>query len=168
MNQRWPLPLVVIHWLTVLLLVALIAVGVTMVDLAADDPLRRVLGTAHAIAGVTLGLLTFARLLVRKLAPAPEPLALPPLQRRFAGLVQGLLYLGLFGLGASGVGTALGSDWHAFLDGDLSRAPELGALLSRRVHEALVAGLVGLSSIHVAGVALQQLRKGGVLRRMRP
>ena len=74
MKDRWPLSLVAIHWLTALLIFTLIGVGATMVDLAADDPLRRTLGRMHGIAGLSLGLLTFARLLVRKLGSSPPPL----------------------------------------------------------------------------------------------
>ena len=44
MKDRWPLALVALHWLTALLIVGLIVVGSTMVDLAAEDPLRRLLG----------------------------------------------------------------------------------------------------------------------------
>ncbi|MFZ5440082.1 MAG: cytochrome b [Myxococcota bacterium] len=168
MKNRWPLPLVLLHWLTPMLLVALVAVGVTMVELPADDALRRGLGRAHAVLGLLVGGLTFARLLLRRLTSAPTPLVLPPAQRRLASLVQALIYVTLFGLGASGVGTALGSDWHAFVQGELPSAPALGHLLSRQVHEGLVVALLVLAAVHGVGVGLEQVKRGGVVKRMLP
>ncbi|MDP3235806.1 MAG: cytochrome b/b6 domain-containing protein [Myxococcales bacterium] len=168
MKDRWPLALVALHWLTALLIVGLVVVGSTMVDLAADDPLRRVLGRMHGVGGLSLGVLTLTRLLVRKLGQSPPPLPLSRLQGLFAGLVQGLLYVVLFGLSASGLGTAMGSDWGGFVGGDVQDAPVLSALLSRQVHGALVYALVALTGVHVIGVMLHQVRKGGALRRMVP
>lgn len=168
MDERWSKQMVALHWLSAALVVGLVVVGFFMVDLPADAPLRRVLGRAHSLGGLTLGLLTLTRLLVSRLGVRPAPLALPTLHRRGIAWVHGLIYVALFGMSASGLGTALGSDWPAYLGGDLGAAPQLGALLSRQVHGALVLGVVLLVVAHVGGVVVQQLRHGGTLRRMSP
>ena len=52
--------------------------------------------------------------------------------------------------------------------GALAAAPELESLASREVHEVLVFALLGLVALHVGGVVLQQVRRGGIARRMVP
>lgn len=168
MNERWSKLMVALHWVSAGLLAGLLIVGSTMVDLAPDSPVRPVLGRLHAVGGVTLALLTLARLLRKQLGTRPAPLPLAPLHRAGVGLVQALIYVAIFGMGASGLGTALGSDWHSYLDGTPLSAPDLSHLLSRKVHGALAWGLVLLVGAHVVGVVVQQVRKGGVLRRMIP
>lgn len=167
MNDRWSKTLIALHWLSAALLVGLVVAGFVMVDLPADAPLRRLLGRAHSLGGLTLGILTMVRFLVRMTGKSPAPLPLAPLHRKGVSFVHGLLYVALFGMGASGVGTALGSTWPSYVSGD-SPVPDLSGLLSRQVHGALVIGLLLLVGAHVVGVLVQQLRQGGALRRMLP
>ncbi|MBX3129347.1 MAG: hypothetical protein KF718_21695 [Polyangiaceae bacterium] len=71
-------------------------------------------------------------------------------------------------IGATGFVTGARSAWPDYLRGQLAEAPALEALASREAHEVLVFALLGLVLLHVGGVMLQQVRKGGVLRRMVP
>ncbi|MBE2248648.1 MAG: cytochrome b/b6 domain-containing protein [Myxococcus sp.] len=167
MKERWSTPLIALHWLSAALLVGLVVVGFVMVDLPADTALRRGLGRAHSLTGVALGLLTLVRLVVRLRGPSPAPLPLAPLHRRGASFIQGLLYVGLFGMAATGVATAYRSNWHGYLEG-AEPSPVFDGLRSRQVHEGLVAGLLVLVGAHVIGALVQQLRKGGTLRRIWP
>jgi cytochrome b561 len=168
MNDRWSKTIIALHWISAALLVGLVVVGFVMVDLPAEAPLRRVMGRMHSLGGLTLGILTLVRFLVRMMGKSPAPISLPALHRKGVSFVHGLLYVALFGMGASGVGTALGSSWPAYVSGDAASAPVLEALLSRQVHGALVFGLLLLVGAHVVGVLVQQLKQGGVLRRMLP
>ncbi len=168
MNDRWSKTIIVLHWLSAALLVGLLVVGLVMVDLPADAPLRRVMGRAHALGGISLGILTLGRLLRRRLGTSPPPIPLPSLHRKGVSVVHGLMYLAIFGMGASGVATALGSSWLSFLGGDAPTAPVLDDVLSRQVHGALAIAIMLLVAMHVGGVLVQQLRHGGVLRRMLP
>lgn len=168
MNERWSKTIITLHWVSAALLVGLVVVGFVMVDLPADAPLRRVMGRMHSLGGLTLGVLTLVRFLVRMTGKSPAPVPLPALHRRGVSLVHGLLYVALFGMGASGMGTALGSTWPAYVSGDAVSAPVLEALLSRQVHGALIFGLLLLVGAHVVGVLVQQVRQGGALRRMLP
>src|SRR5690606_36967349 len=118
--------------------------------------------------GLTLMLLTVARLVVRWRGPAVEPLALPELHRRGVGVIHTLIYVVTFAIGATGFVTGAGSAWPQYLQGQLAAAPALEALGSRQAHESLVIALVGLVVLHLGGVMLQQIRHGGVLRRMSP
>ena len=96
------------------------------------------------------------------------PLPLTDLHRRGVAVVHGLIYAVIFGIGASGALTGARSAWPEYLRGELAQAPALGAMASREVHEALVFMLVGLVLLHVAGMALQHVRRGGVLQRIVP
>jgi len=168
MNDRWSKTIVVMHWLSAAFVVTLLSVGFVMVDLPADAPLRRLMGRAHALGGITLGVLTLVRLLRRIFGTDPAPIPLAPLHRKGASFIQGLLYFSLFGMAGSGLATALGSDWRSFVTGDVATAPDLEGLLSRQVHGALAITLIVLVVAHVGGVLVHELRHGGALRRMLP
>lgn len=168
MTERWPRLVVALHWLSALLLFGLVTAGFVMVGLAPEDPLRRVVGKLHSLSGITLGVVMTGRLLARVLMKGPAPIPLPPLHRAGISATHVLLYLALFGMVASGLATALGSSWHDYLDGVLTTPPVLSAMRSRQVHGTLVFVVLLLVGAHVAGVLVQQLRKGGTLRRMLP
>lgn len=167
MNERWSKKIVALHWVSAALLVGLVIVGTVMVGLPADEPLRRVLGRVHSLTGVTLGFLTLVRLVVRLRGTSPSPIPLAPLHRKGAAFIQALIYFGLFGMGVTGVATAYRSNWHAYIEG-VDPSPVFDGLLSRQVHGVLVIGLMLLVGAHVIGVMVQQVRKGGTLRRVLP
>lgn len=167
MNERWSKTIAALHWLSAALLVGLVIAGLTMVRLPADEPMRRIIGRVHSLSGVTLGLLTLVRLVVRLRTKGPAPIPLAPLHRRGVAVIQALLYGALFGMAVTGVATAARSNWHAYIEGtDLS--PVFDGLASRQVHGTLVFGLIALAGAHVIGVLVQQVRKGETLRRMLP
>lgn len=168
MTARWSTRSVVLHWVSAGIVVAMASAGFVMSDLPADSGLRLLLSRSHTVFGVTLMALTVARLVARRRGTRPEPLPLGPLHRRFVGAVHGLIYVLVFGLGASGVVTALRTAWPSYVRGESALAPDLEHVASREVHEALVFGLLSLVALHVAGVLMQELRRGGALRRMIP
>ncbi len=165
---RWSTPSIALHWISVVLIVTLVTVGFVMTDLAADSSLRLLLSRLHSFSGITLVIVTVVRLVVRRRSARPAPLPLSPLHRKGAALVQGLLYAAIFALGASGVVTALRTQWPNYVRGELSAAPVLEQVASRQVHEAIVFVLLALIALHVGGVFVHQLRRGGALRRMLP
>lgn len=168
MRDRWSTPMAALHWLSAMLIVGLALAGFVMTDMAADAPGRLLLSRLHSLGGIALMALTVARLSIRLRGGTPAPLPLTAPHRRFVGVVHGLLYAALFGLGASGALTGARSAWPQYLRGEIDRAPALEAMASREVHEALVFALLSLVALHVAGVALQQIRRGGVIARMIP
>lgn len=169
-SERWSKAVVGIHWASALLIVGLFAAGLTMVGLDPTDPMRRNLGRVHTVAGNLLGLLTLARLLVRRRTAKPAALDAPALHRKGIAAVHALLYAVSLGVILTGLATVLRmrDQWHPYLLGELPRPPSFEVLTSRTVHEILAFLLVGLVSVHVVGVLMQQVRKGDALRRMLP
>ena len=165
MKERWSNASVALHWLAAALIVGLATAGFVMTDLPADSSGRLLISRLHTLGGATLMLLTVARLVVRRRGPAVSPLPVSDLHRRGVGVIHALLYVVTFGIGATGFVTGARSAWPDYLRGQLAEAP---ALASREAHEALVFALLGLVLLHVGGVMLQQVRQGGVLRRMVP
>lgn len=169
-QQRWSKAVVGIHWASAILIAGLFAAGLTMVGLDPIDPMRRNLGRVHTVAGVLLAVLTLARLFIRRRTARPAALDAPLLHRRGIAVVHALLYVVSFGVILTGLGTVLRvrDQWHPYLLGELPKPPSFEALTSRTVHEVLAFLLVGLVSAHVVGVLVQELRKGGTIRRMLP
>jgi cytochrome b561 len=168
MRERWSNTSVALHWLAATLIVGLATAGFVMTDLPADSSGRLLIARMHTLGGATLMALTIARLVVRWRGPAVTPLPVSDLHRRGVGVVHALLYAVTFSIGASGFVTGARSAWPDYLRGQLPEAPALEALVSRQAHEVLVFTLLGLVLLHVGGVALQQVRTGGVLKRMVP
>lgn len=168
MRERWSNTSVALHWLAAALIVGLATAGFVMTDLPADSSVRLLISRMHTLGGATLMLLTVVRLVVRRRGPAVRPLPVSELHRKGVGAIHALLYAVTFSIGASGFVTGARSAWPDYLRGQLAEAPALEALASRQAHEALVFALLGLVLLHVGGVMLQQVRTGGVLRRMVP
>lgn len=168
MKERWSNASVVLHWLAAALIVGLATAGFVMTDLPADSSVRLLISRMHTLGGVTLMLLTVARVIVRRRGPTVTPLPVSELHRRGVGVTHALIYAVTFAIGASGFVTGARSAWPDYLRGQLAEAPALEAIASRQAHEVLVFALLGLVLLHVGGVMLQQVRKGGVLRRMVP
>lgn len=168
MKERWSNASVAIHWLAAALIVGLATAGFVMTDLPADSSGRLLISRLHTLGGATLMLLTIARLLVRRRSPPIAPLPLSDLHRRGVGAIHALLYAVTFAIGLSGFVTGATSAWPDYLRGALAEAPELESLASREAHEVLVFALLGLVALHVGGVVLQQVRRGGIARRMVP
>ena len=168
MTARWSNTSMLLHWAGAAMVVGLVVAGFVMTGLAPDAPGRAWLSRAHTAGGLTLMALTVTRLVVRLRGQTPAPLPLTPWHRLGVTLVHGVLYGSLFGLGASGVLTAVGSTWPGYLRGAVGAAPQLEHLASRQLHEALVFVVLTAVVLHVAGVFIHQYRQGATLRRMVP
>lgn len=165
---RWPKAIMAIHWATAVLLIVMVVVGGTMGDLDPESPARRWFSRLHTVGGITLVLLTALRLWVRRKGPRPASLGLAPLHQLGVGVIHGLLYVVVFGLGLSGLATARSSGhWHEYLFGSAAGAPDTSGL-AHGVHETLVGALIVLVALHVGGAIVDQIRRGGTLRRMIP
>ena len=82
---------IALHWLTAVLIVANLALGLSMVPLPII-PRKLQWYAWHKWIGITVFLLTCTRLGWRRIHPAPPPVAMPEWQRRAADVTQMLMY----------------------------------------------------------------------------
>ena len=92
---------IALHWLTAVLIVANLALGLSMVPLPII-PQKLQWYAWHKWIGITVFLLTCARLGWRWICPAPSPVAMPEWQRRAAEVTQTLMYALLLAIPVSG------------------------------------------------------------------
>ncbi len=155
-----------LHWAAALIVFALATLGFLMSDADPDGAARLWMSRAHVGLGWLLLFVTIARLVSRRRRPV-EPIAMAPLHRRMATLVEGATYLFVLLAFASGLATVVTAGWPAYLAGGIP-APDIEELPAREAHELFVFGVLGLAGTHIAGVVLHELRVGGALRRMFP
>ena len=162
-----------LHWIVALVLIALFALGLWMVDLDYYDPWRKAAPEIHKAVGVLLFSILIARVIWRWISPPPQPLqSQPAWQRRAATTTHALLYLLPFALIGSGylLSTADGRPvdvfgWFAIpatlhgIDGQEDIAGD--------VHFALAMTLIAVIVLHIAA-AIHHHRVVGdnTLRRM--
>lgn len=168
-SARWSKTIAALHWASAAFIVALVIAGSTMSDLDSHSSLRLWLSRGHTVGGVSLVVLTAFRLWRSRRPDRPAPLDVPALHRRGIGVIHGLIYATIFGLGVTGLTTAkTSSHWHEYLLGEIAGAPDMTHVAARGVHAALVTVLLIVVGLHVGGVLLNEWRNGGTLRRMLP
>jgi cytochrome b561 len=104
-TERYGAVAIAIHWISAILIIALIISGFRIANIAdagAKAPLLRL----HAMAGISILILTLARIVWWYFADdKPLPVGgTPALQRRLAGAVHALFYVVILGMVASGIG----------------------------------------------------------------
>lgn len=158
-----------LHWAMAGLIAALAPIGWLMSDADPDGAARLWLSRAHAGLGMLLGLLLLARIVTRFRAPKVAELpGSTSLQRGVMRAVHIGIYAALVLILMSGNATSIVGGWPAYLLGSTPSAPDLHPIPHREGHELFVFALLGLTFLHVAGVMLHQVRKGGALSRMLP
>lgn len=170
-TTRYPLPARLLHWITALLVLAMLALGLAMVDSLADW--RRSAIAVHKLCGMSILLLALARLGLKPFYHAPPLVdSLPLIQRRIAAISHILLYalllaLPLVGLamqGAAGIPVPLYGP-HVLVVPIGENIVLYGWL--RAAHSVLGWSLVALATLHIlAAVHHAAVRKDGLLRRM--
>ena len=162
----------VLHWLVAALIVPMIAVGLLMVRPGLERALGDALYLFHKNVGSLLIVLVALRLVWRLThPPAPLPAAMPPWQRRAAGLSHGALYALMVVSGY--VRVRAGSFPIEALD-----AMGLPALIPRSkaladaassLHQAAGWALIAVLALHVAAALNHALiRRDGIWRRIWP
>ena len=163
-----------LHWLVVLLILALGTLGLIMGDLP-SSPRKLELYQLHKSLGLTLLGLVLLRLAWRWYAGVPAALPdQPPWQRRSASLTHVALYALLLAMPLSGLilTAATGRDWHWF---GLFTVPPITARnmplheLGETVHQFLFWVLAALAVLHAfAAFHHHQFRGDPTLARMLP
>ncbi len=165
-SARYSRAMIWLHWLTVLLVLALLVVGyVAARVLDFGSPLKQPLFQLHAGLGYTLLALTVLRLYAKWRTPQPAPpegLAGPRLLLYRA--VHGLLYLSLLLMALTGPAIL----WQSGLGLSPLFDPHglVFDVLAAVVHVNFKWVFVGLIGVHIVGVLGYQVTKGDVLSRM--
>lgn len=171
---RYTAMAIALHWLTALLIFTAFPLGVYMHELALS-PLKLQLASYHKWLGVTIFLLTVARLAWRAThTPPPLPETIPLWQQRAAHGLHFLLYVLLLAIPLTGwlMSSAKGFPVVYFglvqLPDLVGKDKVLGDLLAE-VHEILNLGLLALVGMHIAAALKHHfIEHDATLRRMLP
>ncbi len=170
---RFALPLIVLHWLIALGIIAMLGIGLYMVGLPKGLPFKSTVINFHKSLGMTVFLLVLIRIMARMAYGRPP---LPPMrawQRAAASITQGLLYVGMVAMPLTGY---LGSSFNKYGTKFWGLAlPQWGwddAHLRHvffTVHGVIAWVMIGLIVLHFAGAMKHQLiDRDGLVRRMLP
>ena len=172
--QRWGAFSQAMHWLIVVLVLAMGALGLTMVELP-NTPSTARLYALHKSIGLTILGLMLLRLAWRLHTGAPRALAgIPGWQLRLAGATHAALYLLLLAMPLSGwlINSSSGFPLRWF---GLFRVPQWGGrddalnALAKGTHEVLFWTLVVLALVHAAAAIWHHVFQGdATLARMLP
>lgn len=164
-----------IHWLVVLLLLAMFPVGVIMLQEGLARPTQDALFIFHKNVGVAIILIMLLRVVYRLMNPPPPlPASVSPGQARIAGAVHLGLYALVFVMAVSGYVRVVAGGfplefWDAIGLPRLVPRSEALAETAKAVHFWARFPLVALILAHV-GAALMHgfVKRDGVLSRMLP
>ena len=172
-DARYARPMIALHWLIAIAIIAMLCVGFYMVGLPRGLPFKSDLINFHKSLGITVFLLVLLRILVR-LAYGRPPL--PPMrtwQRAAAGITQALLYVGMVAMPLTGY---LGSSFNKFGTKFWGMTlPQWGwddkhmREIFFGIHGYLAWIMAALVILHFLGAMKHQLiDRDGLLRRMWP
>ena len=173
MNQGYRWPLVGLHWLTLLLIVAAYVIGSLLEDMTLS-PLKLKLYAWHKWVGMLVLFLLPLRLLLRLTDRLDHPAGLLPWEARASAAVHGALYLSLLAVPLLGwlQSSAAGFPvvWFGVLPlPDLVGKDKALAEILKELHEGSVNLLLALVALHAAAALYHQyVRHDGVLARMVP
>ncbi len=167
--DRYGVVAIAIHWISAVLIVALIISGFRAAD-TVDAAAKAAVLQFHAAAGIAILALTLARIAWWYFADdKPLPVGgLPPLQGRLAKAVHVIFYVVILGMAASGIGMLVLSGAGAILFGGApGPLPDFWNYLPRVPHGIGGRLLVALLVLHV-GAALYHhfVRRDRLLARM--
>jgi cytochrome b561 len=169
---RYSTTAIVLHWLLALMILGSLAVGLYMTSLP-FSPRRLQLYNWHKWAGVTILLLSAARLLWRL---SHRPPALPPMpawQARASSAAHGVLYVLFFAVPLAGWAYSSAAGFPVVLFGvlplpDFVAKDQALAESLKPLHRWLAWGLGALVALHIAAALKHQfIDRDGLLMRMR-
>jgi cytochrome b561 len=173
MRERYSLPLIGLHWLTLLLIIAAYVLASLLEDMTLS-PLKLKLYSWHKWLGMSVLILLPLRLLLRFVDRFDHRFELTALEVKASSAVHGLLYLLLIvvpmlgWLHSSAAGFSV--VWFGVLPlPDLVGKDKALAEIFKELHEGSVNLLVTLVVLHAAAALYHHhIRRDGVLARMLP
>ncbi|MBU4530146.1 MAG: cytochrome b [Hoeflea sp.] len=157
-----------LHWLSVLLIVALLASGM-LADQASDPAAKTSILAAHAPMGIAILILTLARIVWWwRFDTHPQPLPDPAWQVMTAKALHGLLYVVVLGMAASGIGMFVLSGAGEIVFGGAALPLPDFADFTPRIPHGIGAKLLLALFIGHAGAALYHhfVKRDATLKRM--
>ncbi len=171
---RYAAPTRALHWITALMVLGLLPIGVLMLEQGLARPTRDLLFILHKNGGVIVLLLVLARIILRLSRPAPAlPASVPLWQQRAARGVQTALYALLLVMAISGyVRVRAGGFPIEMLDalGLPTLVPRSDALaqMAQSVHGFTRFPLAALIVLHVGAGLRHALARDGVFGQIWP
>jgi cytochrome b561 len=172
MPNRYPLPLILLHWLILPLMVGAFILGEVMEDLPRGDGRMSVMGW-HILAGLSMAALLVPRLVIRLRGVPPLPAATSALELWLARLAHLGLYAVMLVLPTTGLGSILAGKRTVSVLG-LFDLPSLASLpwlheAMEEIHEGAAKLFLLLLALHVAAALWHALiRRDGIFRRILP
>jgi len=155
---------IIIHWLSALLIIGMMASGMIGSKLATDAPLRLNLIKAHGTIGLIVLVLTILRIVILFTSTHPEKLEMPSWRQQMVSWNHKLIYIVVAGLTLTGVGMLLTSSIGI---APLNITPDaIVDSLPRTIHGILPKVFLVLLIVHVAGVVHYQFSHGKTFARM--
>lgn len=167
-SDRYGAVAATIHWLSVILILAVLGVG--SIAAGAVDPVEKiVLLRIHVMLGVTVLVMTLARIVWWwKVDKKPAPLPMPSWQDRISRGIHTLFYIVILGMSVSGIGMLILSGAGGVLfSGAASALPDFWDFAPRTPHGVGAKILFGLFVIHAGAAFYHQFYvRDGLLKRM--
>lgn len=165
--DRYGTVAIAFHWITALLIVVMIALGLNAANAQTDD-MRRALLMPHIALGILTLVLTLARIvwwwfLDRKPHPVP---GIPPVMAGLARISHVLIYGLVIALAASGIATnIIGGVVEALSAG--TPIPPLDDIAPRKGHGLLAWSFMALLALHIAAALYHHfIRRDKTVARM--
>ncbi len=169
---------IVLHWLLAVIILAMIGLGLYMVELPkqselppGEESVRAFYFLLHKSLGLTAAMLIVLRIVWRLTHKAPAlPDTVSKWEQKAAGLVQGLLYAVMIAMPVSGYLQSMFSSYDTKFWGIvLPRLAEADSGMREtftEVHEILAFIFIGLITLHLAAVIKHHIAKSGISERM--
>lgn len=167
--KRYHPILVTIHWITALLVLMMLAVGMLYLKWLPNDANKLMPLAIHMITGITILALTTIRIVVRFTTRKPAPATIGNKFLDFVGKVTHvILYLLLLGMGISGLGIALQAGLFDSVFKKVGTLPiDFYLFLPRIGHHYVAILLLLFVLLHLAAALYHQfIRKDHLLGRM--
>ena len=169
---------IILHWLIAVIILAMIALGLYMVELPkqselppGEESVRAFYFLLHKSLGLTAAMLIVLRIIWRLTHKAPAlPDTLSRWQQRAAGAVQGLLYTVMIAMPLSGYLQSMYSSYDTKFWGlVLPRLAEANSEMREtftEIHEVLAFVFISLIVLHIAAAIKHHIGGAGISERM--
>ena len=176
MQSRYSHRQMIVHWLTALCLVAIIALAWVMINAKEDTPFADSLYDWHGSFGIVVLVLTALRIIWRFIDKAPPlPANLAPWERALAATTFGLFYVLLLWMPVTGYTAAAAAGYSLKFFNLVTIAPlvprsdKLNSLMNTLHFVYGQWAVYTLIVLHIVGVAFNVVAKrNGILNRMLP